>query len=53
MLDKLLLFPAALSASIVNPYAREYGTTVFSFRNAKVDINKRIQMELKREINMH
>jgi len=32
---------------IQNVYAREYGTVIFSFREAKVDINQRIRSELE------
>lgn len=35
--------------SITNPYAREYGTTIFSFMNAKVNINERIKKEIAAE----
>lgn len=32
--------------SIVNKFAREKGTIIFSFKGAKIDINKRIQNEI-------
>ncbi|MCT2409558.1 glycosyltransferase family 39 protein [Chryseobacterium antibioticum] len=32
--------------SIVNKFAREKGTTIFSFEGAKIDINKKIQNEI-------
>lgn len=32
--------------SVTNPYAREYGTTVFIFRNTHIDINERIRREI-------
>ncbi|SFU41821.1 Dolichyl-phosphate-mannose-protein mannosyltransferase [Pustulibacterium marinum] len=33
--------------SITNVYAREYGTVIFVFENAKIDVNARIQEELQ------
>jgi hypothetical protein len=35
-----------VSDSITNEFAREYGTTIFTFIGAKVDINKRIKKEI-------
>ena len=35
-----------VSDSITNQFAREYGTTIFTFIGAKVDINKRIRKEI-------
>jgi len=35
------------SGSVDNPYSREYGTAIFSFINANVDINKRIEKEIE------
>lgn len=35
--------------SVENSYAREHGTLIFSFREAKVDINKRIRDEISLE----
>ena len=35
--------------SIANPFAREYGTTIFVFKKAKVDINARIEKEIEEE----
>ncbi|MFD2248079.1 ArnT family glycosyltransferase [Pontibacter ruber] len=32
--------------SVANPYAREYRTTIFAFKGARVDINKRIKNEI-------
>lgn len=32
--------------SVTNPYARERGTVIFSFEDAKIDIRKRIQDEI-------
>lgn len=37
---------SVVAAHIQNPYAREYGTVIFSFRDANVDINQRIRNEL-------
>jgi len=37
---------AVLSDSITNPYAREYKTMIFSFTDAKIDVNKRIENEI-------
>lgn len=36
---------------ITNKYAREYKTTIFVFTEAKVNINKRIEQEIKEEKN--
>jgi hypothetical protein len=38
---------AEISGKITNQYAREYGTTIFVFTDAKVNINKRIESEIK------
>lgn len=38
---------AKISGEITNQYAREYGTTIFVFTDAKVNINKRIESEIK------
>ncbi|WP_166920114.1 ArnT family glycosyltransferase [Flavobacterium poyangense] len=38
-----------IAGKITNPYAREYGTTIFVFTAAKVNINKRIEQEIKEE----
>ncbi len=35
--------------SITNPFAREFGTTIFVFKKAKVDINARIEKEIEEE----
>lgn len=35
-----------LTGSITNPFAREKGTMIFSFKGAKIDIRKRIQDEI-------
>lgn len=38
-----------ISASVTNKYAREYGTTVFCFIQANVNINERIRKEVQEE----
>jgi hypothetical protein len=35
-----------LADSITNPYAREYGTAIFAFIGAKIDIRERIKDEI-------
>lgn len=40
-----------VSDSITNPHAREFGTTIFAFIGAKIDINQRLQKEIKEEKN--
>lgn len=35
-----------IADSIINPFAREKGTVIFSFEGAKVNINKKIQEEI-------
>jgi 4-amino-4-deoxy-L-arabinose transferase-like glycosyltransferase len=42
---------SAIAGEITNKYAREYKTTIFVFTNAKGDINKRIEEEIKEEKN--
>lgn len=37
---------SSISGEVENKYAREYGTTIFVFQNAKININKRIQNEI-------
>lgn len=37
---------AVMADSVTNPYAREKGTTIFSFEGAKIDIRNRIQDEI-------
>ncbi|WP_336958314.1 hypothetical protein [Chryseobacterium contaminans] len=37
---------AIIADSVTNPYAREKGTTIFSFEGAKIDIRKRLQEEI-------
>jgi hypothetical protein len=36
-----------LAASVTNRYAREFGTSVFAFTGAKIDIRKRIKNEIE------
>ncbi len=38
---------STIADSITNPYARETGTTIFVFKGAKVDVNKRIRQEIE------
>ncbi len=38
---------AVLADSITNPYAREFGTSVFVFTGAKIDVRKRIEEEIE------
>ena len=38
-----------VAGSITNPLAREYKTTIFVFKNAKIDINERLRAEMKKE----
>lgn len=38
---------SAISGEITNKYAREYKTTIFVFTGAKININKRIESEIK------
>ncbi len=43
-------FESSVAAdSVRNPFAREYGTTVFVFKNAKISINERIAAELAKK----
>ncbi|ANQ51790.1 glycosyltransferase family 39 protein [Flammeovirga sp. MY04] len=39
---------SALHDSVTNIYAREYGTSIFIFEDAKIDINRRIEEELEK-----
>jgi hypothetical protein len=44
------LFATGYAAdSITNRYAREWGTTVFVFKDARIDINERIEKEIAEE----
>ncbi|MCC9063394.1 ArnT family glycosyltransferase [Flavobacterium piscisymbiosum] len=40
-----------IAGQITNKYAREYKATIFVFTNAKININKRIEDEIKEEKN--
>jgi hypothetical protein len=42
---------AFIGGSITNPLAREYGTTVFVFEKARIDIRNRIKQEIEKTIN--
>jgi hypothetical protein len=44
---------AFIAGSVANPLAREYGTTVFLFKNAKTDIRGRIKKEIEEKKNHH
>lgn len=37
---------SSIVGSVTNPYAREIGTTIFSFENAKIDVREKIQDEI-------
>lgn len=38
---------AVLADSITNPYAREYRTLIFAFEGAKIDMNRRLKIEIE------
>jgi hypothetical protein len=40
-----------LAASITNRYAREFGTSIFVFTGAKIDIRERIKNEMNEKKN--
>ncbi|MEZ4900773.1 MAG: glycosyltransferase family 39 protein [Spirosomataceae bacterium] len=40
---------AVIADSITNPFAREYGTTIFVFSKPKINVNKRLQEEIDRK----
>ena len=42
---------AYLADSITNPFSRSYGTAIFVFKKANVDINERIKKEIQEEKN--
>ena len=44
---------SVLADSIKNRYAREFGTTIFSFTGAKIDIRDRIRDEIDKKKNYH
>ncbi|GEM_PF-3430367 len=39
--------------SITNCYAREYGAVIFTFINAKININQRVKNEVEQEQRQH
>ncbi|RKE57395.1 ArnT family glycosyltransferase [Sphingobacterium detergens] len=41
------------SDSITNKYAREYGAVIFTFINAKININQRVKNEVEQEQRRH
>ncbi|MCD8538679.1 MAG: hypothetical protein LRY55_02175 [Leadbetterella sp.] len=48
MEETLPLFESGrLADSLANPYAREYKTDIFVFRNAKISVNERIREEIR------
>jgi hypothetical protein len=42
---------STVADSVTNRYAREFGTAIFTFRQAKIDIRKRIQNEIDEKRN--
>jgi len=42
---------SAIAGEITNKFAREYKTTIFVFTDAKININKRIEAEIRAEKN--
>ena len=40
-----------VAGSVTNTLAREFGTTIFVFEKAKIDINQRIKKEIDEEKN--
>ncbi|WP_281235080.1 glycosyltransferase family 39 protein [Flavobacterium gelatinilyticum] len=42
---------SSVCPGITNPYAREYKTTIFIFKDAKIDIRKRLEQEIAEEKN--
>jgi hypothetical protein len=44
---------AFIGGSLTNPFAREYGTTIFVFKKAKIDIRNRIKEEIEKTKNEH
>ena len=39
------------AGTVTNKFAREYGTTIFVFEQAKININQRIKKEIDAEKN--
>jgi hypothetical protein len=44
---------SSVAGSVTNPFAREFGTTIFVFIHAKVDISQRIKSEINEEKQQH
>ena len=44
---------ATMAGTVTNQYAREFGTNIFSFAGATIDINKRIKEEIEKEKKNH
>ena len=44
---------SSIAGSITNKYSREFGTTIFTFIGAKIDVNKRIKDEIDEKKNYH
>ncbi len=42
---------SVIAGSITNKYSREFGTTIFAFIGAKIDVNKRIKDEIDEQKN--
>jgi hypothetical protein len=42
---------SSMAGSIKNSFAREFGTAIFAFKNARIDVNKRIKQEIEKEKN--
>jgi hypothetical protein len=42
---------SSIPDSVTNQFAREYGTTIFLFTGAKIDINSRIRQEVNERVN--
>ena len=42
---------SVIGGEVTNQYARGYRATIFVFRNAKIDINKRLEQEINEEKN--
>ena len=42
-----------VAGSITNKYSREFGTSIFAFTGAKIDIRKRIKDEIDKKKNYH
>ncbi len=49
--EKPLFEKITLSGKVTNPYAREYGTSIYMLQNAKADINALLKKELEETKN--